>query len=76
MENHTGDTALEGTALLLEMITPFSLIRLLPSLNYDTAYMTLPVVREELDMTERLNCTDRLTSAFNLCSLNNDLLAN
>ena len=76
MENHTGDTALEGTALLLEMIIPFSLIRLLPSLNYDTAYMTLPVVCEELDMTERLNCTDRLTSAFNLCSLNNDLLAN
>ena len=55
MENHTGDTALEGTALLLEMIIPFSLIRLLPNLNYDTAYMTLPVVREELDMTERLN---------------------
>ena len=55
MENHTGDTALEGTALLLEMIIPFSLIRLLPSLNYDTAYMTQPVVCEELDMTERLN---------------------
>lgn len=52
MENHTGDTALEGTALSLEMIIPFSLIRLLPSLNYDTAYMTLPTGHEEVDMAK------------------------
>jgi len=52
MENHTGDTALEGAALSLEMIIPFSLLRLLPSLNYDAACMTLPTVHEESDVTE------------------------
>ena len=73
MENHTGDTALEGAALSLEMIIPFSLIRLLPSLNYDAACMTLPTVHEESDVTEWLNWSDRRISAFNLCSLSNGL---